>query len=69
MSKSVFAKTATSPPLSVVVLPATRPLDGEDASSFAARVRAAMAAELGVPLSSYDAKSLNAEYVARRRPK
>ena len=53
--------------MSVVVLPATRPLDGEDASSFAARVRAAMAAELGVPLSDYDAKSLNAEYVARRR--
>ena len=51
----------------VVVLPATRPLDGEDASAFAARVRAAMAAELGVPLSDYDAKSLNAEYVARRR--
>ena len=53
--------------MSVVVLPATRPLDGEDASAFAARVRAAMAAELGVPLSGYDAKSLNAEYVARRR--
>ena len=53
--------------MTVVVLPATRPLDGEDASAFAARVRAAMAAELGVPLSSYDAKSLNAEYVARRR--
>ena len=53
--------------MSVVVLPATRPLDGEDASAFAARVRAAMAAELGVPLSDYDAKSLNAEYVARRR--
>ena len=53
--------------MSVVILPATRPLDGEDASAFAARVRAAMAAELGVPLSDYDAKSLNAEYVARRR--
>ena len=55
--------------MTVTILPATRPLDGEDASSFAARVRAAMAAELGVPLSSYDAKPLNAEYVARRRPK
>ena len=55
--------------MSVVVLPATRPLDGEDASAFAARVRAAMAAELGVPLSAYDANSLNAEYVARRRSK
>ena len=55
--------------MTVVVLPATRPLDGEDASAFAARVRAAMAAELGVPLSGYDAKSLNAEYVARRRSK
>ena len=55
--------------MTVVVLPATRPLDGEDAPSFAARVRAEMAAELGVPLSSYDAKSLNAEYVARRRSK
>ena len=53
--------------MSVVILPATRPLDGEDASAFAARVRAAMAAELGVPLSDYDAKSLNAEYAARRR--
>ena len=53
--------------MTVVVLPAARPLDGEDASAFAARVRAAMAAELGVPLSDYDAKSLNAEYVARRR--
>jgi 1-acyl-sn-glycerol-3-phosphate acyltransferase len=53
--------------MSVVVLPAARPLDGEDASAFAARVRAEMAAELGVPLSDYDAKSLNAEYVARRR--
>ena len=53
--------------MTVVVLPATRPLDGEDASAFAARVRAAMAAELGVPLSGYDAKSLNAEYLARRR--
>ena len=53
--------------MTVVVLPATRPLDGEDASAFAARVRAAMAAELGVPLSSYDAKSLNAEYAVRRR--
>ena len=53
--------------MSVVILPATRPLDGEDASSFAARVRGEMAAELGVPLSDYDAKSLNAEYVARRR--
>ncbi len=53
--------------MTVVVLPAARPLDGEDAPAFAARVRAAMAAELGVPLSSYDAKSLNAEYVARRR--
>ena len=53
--------------MTVVVLPATRPLDGEDASAFAARVRAAMAAELGVPLSDYDAKSLNAEYLARRR--
>ena len=53
--------------MTVVVLPATRPLDGEVASAFAARVRAAMAAELGVPLSGYDAKSLNAEYLARRR--
>ena len=53
--------------MTVVVLPATRPLDGEDAPSFAARVRAEMAAELGVPLSDYDAKSLNAEYVAARR--
>jgi hypothetical protein len=53
--------------MSVVVLPATRPLDGEDASAFASRVRAEMASELGVPLSDYDAKSLNAEYVARRR--
>ena len=53
--------------MTVVVLPATRPLDGEDASSFAARVRAEMASELGVPLSDYDAKSLNAEYVARKR--
>jgi len=53
--------------MTVVVLPATRPLDGEDASAFAARVRGEMAAELGVPLSDYDAKSLNAEYVARRR--
>ena len=55
--------------MSVVVLPATRPLDGEDASAFAARVREEMASELGVPLSSYDAKSLNAEYAARRRSK
>ena len=55
--------------MTVTILPATRPLDGEDASAFAARVRAEMAAELGVPLSSYDAKSLNAEYVARRRSK
>ena len=55
--------------MTVTILPATRPLDGEDASAFAARVRAEMAAELGVPLSGYDAKSLNAEYVARRRSK
>ena len=53
--------------MSVTILPATRPLDGEDASSFATRVRGEMAAELGVPLSDHDAKSLNAEYVARRR--
>ena len=53
--------------MTVTILPANRPREGEDASAFAARVRAAMAAELGVPLSDYDAKSLNAEYVARRR--
>ena len=53
--------------MTVTILPANRPREGEDASAFAARVRAAMAAELGVPLSNYDAKSLNAEYVARRR--
>lgn len=53
----------------VVILPAIRPLDGEDAPAFASRVRAEMASELDVPLSEYDAKSLNAEYVARRRPK
>ena len=53
--------------MTVVVLPATRPLDGEDAPTFASRVRAEMASELGVPLSSYDAKSLNAEYAVRRR--
>ena len=55
--------------MSVVILPATRPLDGEDASAFATRVREQMAAELDVPLSHHDAKSLNAEYVARRRSK
>ena len=55
--------------MTVTILPATRPLDGEDASAFAARVRGEMSAELGVPLSGYDAKSLNAEYVARRRSK
>ena len=53
--------------MTVTILPANRPREGEDASAFAARVRAAMAAELGVPLSDYDAKSLNAEYVAARR--
>ena len=53
----------------VVILPAIRPLDGEDAPAFASRVRAGMASELDVPLSEDDAKSLNAEYVARRRPK
>jgi 1-acyl-sn-glycerol-3-phosphate acyltransferase len=53
--------------MSVVVLPATRPREDEDAPAFASRVREEMAAELGVPLSGYDAKSLNAEYVARRR--
>jgi len=51
----------------VTILPANRPREGEDASAFAARVRAEMASELGVPLSEYDAKSLNAEYVAARR--
>ncbi len=53
--------------MTVTILPATRPSDGEDAPAFASRVREEMAAELGVPLSGYDAKSLNAEYVARRR--
>ena len=51
----------------VTILPANRPREGEDAPAFAARVRAEMASELGVPLSEYDAKSLNAEYVAARR--
>ena len=55
--------------MTVTILPANRPREGEDAPAFAARVREEMAAELGVPLSDYDAKSLNAEYVARRRPK
>ena len=53
--------------MTVTILPATRPSDGEDAPAFASRVREEMAAELGVPLSDHDAKSLNAEYVARRR--
>ena len=53
--------------MTVTILPANRPREGEDAPAFAARVREEMAAELGVPLSDYDAKSLNAEYAARRR--
>ena len=55
--------------MTVTILPANRPREGEDAPAFAARVRKEMAAELGVPLSSYDAKSLKAEYLARRRSK
>ena len=55
--------------MTVTILPANRPREGEDAPAFASRVREEMAAELGVPLSDYDAKSLNAEYVARRRSK
>jgi 1-acyl-sn-glycerol-3-phosphate acyltransferase len=53
--------------MTVTILPANRPREGEDAPAFAARVRAEMASELRVPLSAYDAKSLNAEYVAARR--
>lgn len=54
----------------VVLLPVYRPSPEEvaDPKLYAENVRRLMAGELGLPLSEYDAKRLNAEYYGKKTP-